>query len=215
MLRLCVFRHQKLWHPELWSKSSEWATSLLCCIRQLLHLPAGDGVYLHRWAMYKHTVIHTESIGKGALSRTQEPPKEAQVSHRAQPLPPVLTSPGWYCYPKDRASLPHSLKVGLEPLPRLRGCLGQPHLSSGLYSVAARRQEPAVLYPQPLFWFVCFSHWPVWFSWIYWLYPQSLLTNIYISSSSSWINCLRINIAYPLHNQDCLPVMASVVFSSN
>lgn len=82
--------------------------------------------------MYKHTVIHTESIGKGALSRTQEPPKGAQVSHRAHPLPPVLTSPGWYCYPKDRASLPHSLKVGLEPLPRLRGCLGQPHLSSGL-----------------------------------------------------------------------------------
>lgn len=119
----------------------------------------------------------------GLKSLPREPSK---VSHRAHPLPPVLTSPGWYCYPKDRASLPHSLKVGLEPLPRLRGCLGQPHLSSGLYSVVARRQEPVILYPQPLFWFVCFSLLDLCdFLESIGFTPQSLLTNIYISSSSS------------------------------
>lgn len=36
ILRLCLFRHQELQHPQLWSKSSETViSSLLCCIRQL------------------------------------------------------------------------------------------------------------------------------------------------------------------------------------
>lgn len=66
--------------------------------------------------MYKHTytVIHTESTGKGARSRTQELPKPAQVSHRAHPLPPVLASPGWYCYPKDN----NILRTGFATFPK-------------------------------------------------------------------------------------------------
>lgn len=48
ILRLCLFRHQELQHPQLWNKSSERViSSLLCCIRQLL-LPCflfSDGHY--------------------------------------------------------------------------------------------------------------------------------------------------------------------------
>lgn len=85
-------------------------------------------------------------------------PRKSRLAIMHTPPPPVLTSPGWHHYPKEGPSLPGSPKVGLESLLGLCCCLGSPGLSSGLCSMAARRQRGLQFCcPFSSFWSVCCS----------------------------------------------------------